>query len=115
MKNDLIRLYHILESIETIEEYTQNISFSEFIGNKLIKDGCAKRMENLCEASINLSKELKEENPFVPWSELAGMRIILAHKYFSVDSGILWDSIQNELPAIRESILGMINNLEKSK
>lgn len=110
---DLFNLWNILISIEKIEEYTTNISLTDFLSNEILMDACAKRLENLCEASINLSNELKQENPLVPWSDMAGMRIILAHKYFAIDSGILWDTIKNQLPGLKEIILNLIQKIEE--
>ena len=40
------------------------------------------------------------EAPEIPWRDVAGLRDVLAHAYFSVDLGLIWDIVRNELPAL---------------
>jgi uncharacterized protein with HEPN domain len=46
--------------------------------------------------------------PGIPWKSIAGMRDKLIHHYFSVNLDIVWNVVQNDLPALikaTESIL----------
>jgi uncharacterized protein with HEPN domain len=36
----------------------------------------------------------------IPWHKLIGMRNRLIHEYFRVDYGVVWDTIQNDLPVL---------------
>jgi uncharacterized protein with HEPN domain len=39
------------------------------------------------EATKNLSSELRESNPAIPWRQIAGMRYVLIHDYLKVNLG----------------------------
>jgi len=41
---------------------------------------------------------------------MAGLRDVLAHAYFGVDDPILWDLIQNKIPALGEVITELIKS-----
>ena len=56
------------------------------------------------EAAKNISDELREKYPDVPWKEMAGMRDRLIHLYMDVDLKIVWDTIKNRLPGLKEKI-----------
>ncbi len=42
--------------------------------------------------------------------DLKDFRNLLIHEYFGVDSQIIWNTIQNDLPLLRESVKEMIKN-----
>jgi uncharacterized protein with HEPN domain len=40
----------------------------------------------------------------IEWNKLAGLRDIVAHKYFGLDEDILWDVIQHRIPALLDRV-----------
>lgn len=51
MKKDIrVYLNDILESIEAIEEYTENITAKEFYSNRQVQDAVIRRLEIIGEA-----------------------------------------------------------------
>jgi uncharacterized protein with HEPN domain len=67
-------------------------------------DAVVRNFEIIGEATKNISAEVKEANPQIPWKEMAGMRDKLAHEYFGVDVEILWRTAKNRLPALKPQI-----------
>ena len=64
---------------------------------------------NMCIIQIGelvsrLSNELKDQYSEIPWSEIRAMRNIHAHDYENVDLSIVWHTINEEIPALREQI-----------
>ena len=50
-------LRDILEAIDKIERYTENMNFEEFSDNELIQDGVIRNLEIIGEAVKNLPKD----------------------------------------------------------
>jgi uncharacterized protein with HEPN domain len=42
----------------------------------------------------------RKKYPDVPWSDMWNMRNVAAHRYFGVDSKILWDTVRENLPPL---------------
>jgi len=66
MKNDKIYLSHILESIESILQYTQEMTEQDFLVNKMVKDAVIRNFEIIGEATKRVSKETKVSYPNIP-------------------------------------------------
>jgi len=46
-------------------------------------------IEVLGEAASRLSDDVRDSNPEIPWREIIGTRVILAHAYFHVDQDVI--------------------------
>jgi uncharacterized protein with HEPN domain len=98
---DKIRLQHILDAIETIEVYITAADFSAFSENLMMQDACIRQLQVIGESCRNVSPELREKHPGVPWSQIVGLRIIVIHQYFGIDIKVIWEVIQNDLPIFK--------------
>ena len=47
-----------------------------------------------------MSSTTKESLPDIPWGEIVGMRNRLVHAYFDVDIGLVWRTVQEDLPPL---------------
>lgn len=54
------------------------------------------------EEANGLSYETKLDYPDIPWDQIRGMRNAVAHAYFKLDLPTVWDTIEHDLPALRE-------------
>jgi uncharacterized protein with HEPN domain len=100
-------LAHILEAIERIAQYTEDMDEAAFFVNRLVQDAVIRNFEIIGEASSNIAKrypEFAEQHPELPFSSAYQMRNALAHGYFKVDFAIVWRTIQEELPNLHAQI-----------
>lgn len=67
-------------------------------------------IEVLGEAASHLSDELRSSRPEIPWREIIGTRVILAHAYFHIDQDIIGNVVQRDIPAIRLELQQIINS-----
>ena len=72
--------------------------------NKLIRDAVIRNLEVIGEAVKNIPKTVKDKYPQIEWREIAGLRDILAHRYFEVDLEIIGDIIKNKLPGLKDKV-----------
>jgi len=95
-----VRIEDILEAIDNIEHYVAGLDFDAFEADRKTVDAVERNLEIIGEATANLPDEVLARWPEVPWRYMKGVRNLLAHEYFGVDVGILWQTIQEDLPAI---------------
>jgi uncharacterized protein with HEPN domain len=67
-----------------------------------------KGLERIGEAMKNVSHDLKQKYPHLDWSGFARMRDRTTHGYWSVDYRIVWDTVIEEIPVLREQIVQII-------
>ncbi len=99
------RIQDILTSIEKIERYIAGITMTEFKKKDLIIDAVVRNFEIIGEASKHIPASIRNKYSDVPWSEMAGIRNILIHEYFGVDTKILWRTAKKDLPSLKEQLL----------
>ena len=113
-KDDTVYLKHISDAISQIEEYIANMDHEDFIENRLVQDGVIRQIEIIGEATKNLSGNIKEKHPKIPWADIAGMRDKLIHHYFGVNIEAVWSTIEKDMPFLKEQIHKLIANPDKS-
>ena len=109
---DKIRLQHTLDAIEIIEGYKTAADFQAFSENLMMQDACIRQLQVIGESCRNVSPELREKHPEVPWSQIVGLRIIVIHQYFGVDIRVIWEVIQNDLPVFKVQVKRIVEELE---
>jgi len=99
-----------LEAIEHIERYALRGKES-FERDELIQSWVVRHLQIIGEASRAMPRELRERTPSVPGSRIIGMRHILVHDYFRIDTEIVWDVVENDLPGLKQSIRELLDDL----
>lgn len=95
----------ILFSIEKIENYTDALTYENFITNDLVKDAVVRNIEIIGEASNRIPDDFKTQNNNIPWNKLRGIRNRIVHDYFGVDHDIIWQIISNELNVLKQDLI----------
>lgn len=113
MKDPLVFLLHILNSIKNIEKDTQKFSKEKFFLNRTVQDAVIRNIEILGEAAKNIPKDFREKYKEVPWSEMARMRDMLIHGYFKVDLEAVWEVIEKDLPKLKEQVSKLLKEEKK--
>ncbi|MEK7565731.1 MAG: DUF86 domain-containing protein [Patescibacteria group bacterium] len=107
-KDPKIFLLHVRDACEAIENYIRNLSENEFYENKEKQDAIVRELEIIGEAVRNLPTEFKEANTHIPWVQISSMRNFLIHEYFSVDLDLVWDTVKEKIPSLKEEIIKLI-------
>jgi uncharacterized protein with HEPN domain len=114
MKNrisDKERLLHILDAIQSIEEFTTGISYTEYIGDFKLRLALIKLLEIIGEASGGITSQTQEQFSEVDWTILKSIRNVLVHEDFGVDYDIIWNVIQSKIPDLKARIELILNKI----
>ena len=94
------RLEHMLEMAQLLEIERTKHNIDAIRSDKVLFYGLSKMVEIIGEASYMITKDFKQNHQELPWRQIEGMRHILVHGYFSISPDVLWDVIQNDIPAL---------------
>lgn len=111
IKNDLMYLLNILESIEKIMLYSADCSDAESfyqVNEQMNFNATLNLLANLGENTSKLSDELKNIYSDIDWSQIKGFRNRVVHDYINVDTFMVFDIIKNNLKPLKS-----ISSLEK--
>jgi uncharacterized protein with HEPN domain len=61
-------------------------------------------LEIIGEAASTLSEEFRARHPGIPWRDIIGLRIVLAHHYHRVDPGQVWVIATTEVPRLAQDL-----------
>lgn len=104
-----------MEAIGDIEDYIKDTSSPEdFITDKKTHSAVLRSFQIIGEAANNLDEDFIESNPDVEWQKVIGMRNFIIHEYFGVDLKIVWATIKEDLPAFKENIKKLLQNITPS-
>ena len=99
-----IRLLHIIDAINEIENYIKEVSLEDFIKNSMMFNASLRQLEIIGEASNRLSEELIKSEPSIPWTRIIGLRNLVIHEYFGIDDLTIWAIIKSDLPELKQKI-----------
>lgn len=108
MSKDRLYLESIRDCLDRIAEYTE-AGEASFRVSRLIQDGVIRNLEVIGEATKNLSRELRDANPDIPWRQIAGMRDVLIHDYLKINLDRVWRTVVNDLPVLDAAVNRLLN------
>jgi uncharacterized protein with HEPN domain len=118
-KSDALRLpeylRHILEAIERIQRYVDDMSEVAFLKDQKTQDAVIRNLEIIGEASRNIEryhKQFADEHDYLPLGNAYEMRNALSHGYFKIDLEIVWKTIQTSLPALHSQIKQLLEQIK---
>ena len=107
--SDQLRLVHIMEAINSIEEFVEGIDQTEFENSRKIQSAVLYQFIIIGEAITSLSLETTEAHQY-PWHKPRAFRNFLAHEYFGIKMAMVWNAIIYDLPELKSVIIRIINS-----
>ena len=105
-------LEDILEAVQRILTYSQDLHHEDFLKDQKTQDAVIRNLEVIGEATKNISANLKQQYPQLPWREMAAVRDRLIHHYFGVNIEIVWEIVQQDLPQILPQLVQLLSEIE---
>ena len=102
----------MLDIIEMCDLLVRHASDRATLGHDAVIQAAAQRwIEVLGEAASHVSDDTKQAHPEIPWREIIGTRVILAHAYFHIDQDIIGRVIDRVVPALRIHLVAVADSL----
>ena len=67
-------------------------------------------IEVMGEAANKVSEEVRLANTDIPWKAIVGMRNRLIHAYFDIDTEMVWETLESEIPAVLVRLNLLLNH-----
>ena len=112
MRSERERLLDILEAIERIEKYAEK-GKSAFESDELIQNWMVNHISLIGEACRSLSDDFQAAHANIPWADIIGMRNLLIHHYFGIDTDAVWAVIERDIPELKLNIQILLKQLNK--
>ena len=109
-------LEHILEAIERIESYTEDVDETSFLNNGMVQDAVIRNIEIIGEASNNIQRvfpEFASLHDDIPWQVMYAMRNRVSHGYHKVDLEVIWKTIHADLPELYQLVKKALQSLSR--
>jgi uncharacterized protein with HEPN domain len=56
----------------------------------------------------NTAPDFIEQHTELPWAQIRGMHNVAIHEYFFVDLEIVWTTVKDDLPKLRQQIAALL-------
>ncbi|MBI3996604.1 MAG: DUF86 domain-containing protein [Candidatus Omnitrophica bacterium] len=103
-RDSKVYLEDILEAIRKIRSFTQGLSLAALSQDAKTLDAVIRNLEVIGEAVKRLPEPVKQQQPQIEWRKIAGLRDILIHEYFGVNVEVVWDVVEQKLPALEKAV-----------
>lgn len=111
MKSSISYLRHILDETTFLVEHVGSCHPDHFMRDPVLHRAAIRSIEIIGEAVKNLPEELLVKYPEVEWRKMAATRNRLIHGYFSVDIELVWDIVVSKIPALKNQIEKIIDEI----
>jgi|AntAceMinimDraft_15_1070371.scaffolds.fasta_scaffold27136_3 uncharacterized protein with HEPN domain len=95
--------FDIQESINAIQKYTEGLSYDDFAAQRMLRKAIEREFEIIGEAMNRINK-IDPDVAVSSKREIINMRNKVIHGYDMVEDIVIWQTIHNSLPQLKEEI-----------
>jgi len=104
-------LYDIKQAADLLEEFTAGKQFADYQENPMLRAAVERKFEIIGEALSKLSKgDSAITSRISEHARIIAFRNILIHGYAEIDDRLVWDILENKLPALRREVDELLAN-----
>ena len=105
---DRIIIQKIIGYIDDVEKYTEGTEAKDFLDDKKTITACAFTVSQIGEIVKEIEEDTMKKYSDIPWNSIKGMRNRIVHDYENVDLSVLWGTIKESLPELKEKLKEII-------
>lgn len=108
MKGDDALLLDMLLAAQDARAFVATLDWPAFAASRLHQSAVIRALEVLGEAASKVAPVVRDRHPDLPWRQMIGMRHRLIHAYGEVRTDIVWEVVQERLPALIERLAVLV-------
>lgn len=113
-RENAAHLADMLEAIDHIESFLDGVTFESYQTDVKTKSAVERQSQVVTEAAIRLGDHARRIAPGPDWEGFRGMGNLLRHAYHRIDDQIVWNTVKDELPPLREILLKALESESSS-
>ncbi len=114
MQRDVLLLTEMIEAAEQAQQLTADIGVSQLEADRQRRDALLWNFTVLGEAAGQLSAEVKDKFPDIPWQQPIRLRNRIVHGYWSIDLELLYTTATDQLPAFTANLRTVLGSVSDS-
>ena len=103
-------LQDILRATETITARIDELTEAAFFADDVLVDSILFNLVAIGEACNHLPAALRAQHPDVEWAVIVAMRNRIVHGYWDVNPTIIWETIQQNIPQLRDQMRSLLQD-----
>lgn len=107
---DRIIIQKIIGYIEDTQKYVSGLEAKDFLDDKKTITACAFSVSQIGELVKEITDDTIQKYTNIPWNSIRGMRNRIVHDYENIDLSVLWGTIKESLPDLRDKLKDIIIN-----
>jgi len=108
-------LQDILDAMDKAEEFIGTMNCQEFMEDNKTAYAVIRCFEIIGEAAKKISPSLRKRYPAIPWKNLTGMRDKLIHDYIGVSFEMVWRTVKEDIPAVKQLLIAMLETVREKE
>ena len=109
---DIIVLRKVLSEIQIAASLLGDCTLTAFLEDEMCKRAVCMTVINIGELVKNLSDDIRQAHPQVPWKAIAGFRDVAAHKYQTLRMEDVYETVVADFPSLANKITGILSSEE---
>ena len=96
-------LQHMRQAAADAIGFVEGMSQDDFLTDKRTQQAVVMSLIVLGEAATKVMDrypDFADQHAQIPWRNMRGMRNRIAHGYFDINLGLVWDTVQTALPPL---------------
>lgn len=102
------RVQDMIAAIDETESFVAGMTFEQFTADPKTQKAVLANFAILGEAVAHVPADVQAAAPDIPWAKARSMRNIIVHVYFGVELSIVWDTVAQDLPALRAQLRALL-------
>lgn len=103
-------LYDVLDSVNAIAQFTLGRSLDDYSADRMLRQAVERNFEIIGEALNRAYKHDSEVVSLIPaYRQVINFRNYLIHDYGTIDNGVVWELLTEDLPSLRQAIVDLLD------